>query len=168
MGKHASSPRVREYYHTIRIVILNHYPWKTCAIKHLPCVSPDHVIPPSGPGLVTPLSVSPGLGLPELPFCPGLAEAASGDKDRRCSVISGNMTRPVTNFPLKNTKGVRDKLGDIRRPSDLWQGRKSNDLLCALQSQFNASVVLGTYWVIHLSFKEYLHPRKKERRCTMI
>ena len=84
------------------------------------------------------------LGLPEPPFCPGLG-LTEGDKDRRCSVISGNMTRPVTNFPLKNNKGVRDKLGDIRRPSDLWQGRKNNDLLCALQSQFNASVVLRSW-----------------------
>ena len=109
----------------------------------LPCVSPDHVIPPSGPGLVS--------GLPE----PLLYPEAPGDKDRRCSVISGNMTKPITNFPLRNTKGARDKLGDIRRPSDLWQGRRIDDFLCALQqSQFNASVVLGKDIVNLLSIKK--------------
>ena len=110
------------------------------------------MIPPSGPGLVTSLSVSPSL--PEPPLYPE-------DKDRRCSVISGNMTKPITNFPLKNTKGARDKFGDIRRPSDLWQGRKNDDLLYALQSQFNASVVLGKD-NCHLStFKEYSREKRR-------
>ena len=103
-----------------------------CAV---PCVSPDHVISPSGPGLVSP-------SLPGPPLYPGPRDTDVGDKDRRCSVISGNMTKPIVNFPIKNKKVSRDKLGDIRRPSDLWQGRKNNDLLCALQGQFNASVVL--------------------------
>jgi len=44
------------------------------------------------------------------------------DKERRCSVISCNQTKPVMHFPVKNKKIVREKkLSDIRRPSDLWQ-----------------------------------------------
>ena len=45
-----------------------------------------------------------------------------GDKDRRCSIISVNQTKPITHFPLKTKKSEGYRLGDIRRPSDLWQG----------------------------------------------
>ena len=68
---------------------------------------PDHVIPPSGPGH------SQG----------GILVPTHMDKDRRCSVISVNQTKTVSHFPLKTKKSPGDRLGDIRRPSDLWQGR---------------------------------------------
>ena len=45
------------------------------------------------------------------------------DMDRRCSVISSNQTRPVTNFPLQTKDLLGDKYGDMRRPSDIWKGR---------------------------------------------
>ena len=49
------------------------------------------------------------------------------DKDRRCSVISVNQTKPLMHFPVKNKKITREKFGDIRRPSDLWQGINMKD-----------------------------------------
>ena len=62
---------------------------------------PDHVICPSGPGAKT---------------------------ERRCSVISlrenqHHQQRRKYTFKQRNNS-YRNKLGDIRRPSDLWQGRQ--------------------------------------------
>ena len=63
---------------------------------------PDHVIPPSGPGQA------------------GILAPTHREVDRRCSVISTNQTKPISIFPLLTTKK-----GDMRRPSDIWQGGHS-------------------------------------------
>ena len=60
---------------------------------------PDHVIPPSGPGQA------------------GILAPTHREVDRRCSVISTNQTKSTSIFPLLTTKK-----GDMRRPSDIWQG----------------------------------------------
>ena len=48
--------------------------------------------------------------------------------DRRCSVISlrdaQHQQRRKYTFKHRNSSYTRHKLGDIRRPSDLWQGRQ--------------------------------------------
>ena len=59
---------------------------------------PDHVIPPSGPGQA------------------GILAPTHREVDRRCSVISTNQTKPISIFPLHTRQG------DMRRPSDIWQG----------------------------------------------
>ena len=63
---------------------------------------PDHVIPPSGPGQA------------------GILAPTHREVDRRCSVISTSQTKPITIFPLHTRQG------DMRRPSDIWQGGKQN------------------------------------------
>ena len=67
---------------------------------------------------------SPGVNLKfQAPLGPGIGGVVGDtDKDRRCSVISVNQTKPLMHFPVKNKKITREKFGDIRRPSDLWQG----------------------------------------------
>ena len=97
--------------------------------------SPDHVISPSGPALGN-LARGSLSSPPKFPDQPLAAPAHLNskfsqqetfspeelEKDRRCSVISVNQTKSVMKFPVKNKKIYREKLGDIRRPSDLWQG----------------------------------------------
>ena len=61
---------------------------------------PDHVISSSGPGHASILAPT------------------HREVDRRCSVISMNQTKPVSKFSLLTMKGP----GDMRRPSDIWQG----------------------------------------------
>ena len=99
--------------------------------------SPDHLISPSGPGATARGSLGSPTGLPgslghghpspgikyKAPLGPGIGGVVGDtDKDRRCSVISLNQTKPLMHFPVKNKKITREKFGDIRRPSDLWQG----------------------------------------------
>ena len=100
------------------------------------------MISPSGPGATAKIAHDSPPVFPE-PLCmppstftttkltdSHLADGeGGGGQDRRCSVISINQTKSVMKFPIKNKKIYRDKLGDIRRPSDLWQGIKNNLIL---------------------------------------
>jgi len=107
---------------------------------------PDHMISPSGPGATARGSLGSPPGLPgslghghpspgikyKAPLGPGIGGVVGDtDKDRRCSVISLNQTKPLMHFPVKNKKITREKFGDIRRPSDLWQAAPDSPDCCA-------------------------------------